>query len=148
MTPGSNSENSSKVSKWRKTSYTRRPEEEKYILKTYHFGVCVCVCVCVKQTNRRMGNREREREKMCWKKWIRKKYYIYIYIYSHSQTDCLVVSQLFRLARHTGRFKLESKPAQFYIWLSILSLSQQVTYVSSGITTHYVSAILDMSVGR
>ena len=35
---------------------------------------------------------------------------------------------------------LGSKPAQLYVRLSILSLSHQVTYVSSWIITHYVSA--------
>ena len=56
--------------------------------------------------------------------------YIYIYIYIYSpQTDCFVVSQ---------RFKLESKPTQLYVRLSILPLSQQVTYVSLGTIILYV----------
>ena len=29
--------------------------------------------------------------------------YVYIYIYSHPQTDCLVLSELFSVARHAGR---------------------------------------------
>ncbi len=50
--------------------------------------------------------------------------YIYIYIYCHQQTDCFVVSQLFSVARHVGRLKLGSKPAQIYVKLSIIPLSQ------------------------
>ena len=50
--------------------------------------------------------------------------YIYIYIYSHLQTDCFVVSQLFSVARHIGRSKLGSKPAQLYVRLSIRPLGQ------------------------
>ena len=30
----------------------------------------------------------------------------------HSSTDCFVESQRFSVARHAGRFKLGSKPAQ------------------------------------
>ena len=37
---------------------------------------------------------------------------LYIYIYSHRQTDCFIVSQLFRVARHTECFKLGLKPAK------------------------------------
>ena len=40
---------------------------------------------------------------------------IYIYIYCHPQRDCFVVSQLFSVARHIGRLKLGSKPAQLYV---------------------------------
>ena len=58
----------------------------------------------------------------------------------HPQTDCFVVSQLFSVIRHVGRFKLELKPAQLYVRLSILPLNQQVTYVSSGFIRHYVVA--------
>ena len=64
------------------------------------------------------------------------------YIYCHSQTDYFVVSQLFSVARHAGRFKLGSKPAQLYVRLSILLFSQQVTHVSSEIITHYVLAFV------
>ena len=63
--------------------------------------------------------------------------YIYIYIYSHQQTDCFIVSQLFSVARHVGRLKMGSKPAQLYVRLSILPLTLHVTYVSSGIIRHY-----------
>ena len=62
----------------------------------------------------------------------------YVHIYCHPQTDCFVVSQLFSVARHAGRFKLGSKPAQLYVRLSILQLSHQVTYVSSGYIYIYV----------
>ena len=59
----------------------------------------------------------------------------YIYIYIYIQTDCF----LFSVARHTGCFKLGLNPAQLYVRLSILLLSHQAPYISSGITTHYVS---------
>ena len=55
---------------------------------------------------------------------------IIIYIYCHPHTDCFVVLQLFRAARHVGRLKLESKPAQLYVRLSIRLLGQQAYYVS------------------
>ena len=47
-----------------------------------------------------------------------------IYIYSHPQTDCFVISQIFIGARHVGRLKLGSKPAQLYVRLSVIPLSQ------------------------
>ena len=62
----------------------------------------------------------------------------YIYIYCHPQIDCFVVSQLFNVARHVGCFKLGLKPAQLYVRLSIIPLSQQSTYVSIGIISHNV----------
>ena len=68
--------------------------------------------------------------------------YIYIYIYCHPQTDCFVVSQLFSVAIHVGRLKLGSKPAQLYVRLSIIQLSQQTNHVSSGIIRHYVAALV------
>ena len=51
--------------------------------------------------------------------------YIYIYyiIYIVPQTDFFVVSQLFNVARHVGRIKLGSKPAQLYVRLSIIIIS-------------------------
>ena len=61
---------------------------------------------------------------------------IYMYIYSHPQTDCFDVSPLFSVAWHARRFKLGSKPTQIYDRLSILPLSQQMTYLSFGIITH------------
>ena len=68
--------------------------------------------------------------------------YIYIYIYCHPQTDCFVVSQLFSVAKHVGRLSLGSKPAQIYVRLSIIPLSQQANHVSSGIIRHYVVAFV------
>ena len=50
--------------------------------------------------------------------------YIYIYIYTVIHRHCFVVSQLFSVARHVGRSKLGSKPAQIYVRLSI-RLGQQ-----------------------
>ena len=44
--------------------------------------------------------------------------YTYIYTYCHPQTDSFIVSQLFSVARHTGRFKLSLKPAQLYVRLA------------------------------
>ena len=58
--------------------------------------------------------------------------YIYIYIYCHPQTDCFIVLQLFSVARHVGRLKLGSKPAQLYLRLSIRPLSQQTYHVNLG----------------
>ena len=46
------------------------------------------------------------------------------------QTDSFIVSQFFSVA---GRFKLGSKPTQLYVRLCILPLSQEATYISSGI---------------
>ena len=63
--------------------------------------------------------------------------YIYIYICILSSTGSFILSQLFRVARHIGRFKLGSKPAQLYVRHSILPLSPPTTYVSSEIITHY-----------
>ena len=51
--------------------------------------------------------------------------YIYIYIYCHPETDCIVVSQVFSVARHIGRLKLGSTPTQLYVRLSIRPLGQQ-----------------------
>ena len=62
--------------------------------------------------------------------------YIYIYIYCHPQTDSFIVSQLFSVARHIGCLKLGSKPAQFYVRLRIILLSQQANHVSLGIIRH------------
>ena len=55
---------------------------------------------------------------------------IYIYICSHPQTDCFVVSKFFNVARHVGRLKQGSKPAQLYFRLSIRPLGQQAYHVS------------------
>ena len=54
-------------------------------------------------------------------------------------SDCFVVSQLFSVTR---RFKLRSTPTQLYVRLSIIPLSQQLTYVSSIILMHYVLAFV------
>ena len=61
-------------------------------------------------------------------------------VYCNPQTDCFVASQLFSVARHVGRLKLESKPAQLYIRLSIIPLSKQANHVTSGLIRHYVVA--------
>ena len=69
---------------------------------------------------KRLMGRERERGR------IRKIFgdgVTWIYIYSHPQTDSFVISQLFKEVRHTGRFKLGSKPTELYTRLSILLLS-------------------------
>ena len=67
--------------------------------------------------------------------------HIYIYIYCHPQTDCFVVSQLFSMARHVGRLKLGSKPAQLYVRHSIIPFSQQVYHISSGIIRYLVAFV-------
>ena len=46
------------------------------------------------------------------------------------------------MARHIGRLKLGSKPAQLYVRLSIILLSQRVNHVSSGIIRHYLVAFI------
>ena len=58
---------------------------------------------------------------------------LYISIYCYPQTYCFVVSQLFSVARHVGRLKMGSKPAQLYVRLCIRPLSQPTNHVSSGI---------------
>ena len=60
----------------------------------------------------------------------------------HLQTDCFVVSRIFSVTRCVRRFKLGLKPAQIYVRLSIIPLSPQLTYVSSGIIRHYVVAFV------
>ena len=54
---------------------------------------------------------------------------MYFYIHCHPQTHCFVVSRLFRVVRHVGCSKLGSKPAQFYVRLSIRPLGQQAYHV-------------------
>ena len=61
--------------------------------------------------------------------------YKYIHILSPIDRLCRCIS---RVARHVGRFKLVSKPAQLYVKLSIIPLSQLTTYVSSGNIRHWV----------
>ena len=70
--------------------------------------------------------------------------YIYIYIYIYVSTDCFIVSQLFSVARHVGRFKLGLKPAQLYVRPSIIPLGHQSKYVRSGIIRHYVVAFVGL----
>ena len=67
---------------------------------------------------------------------------VFFFLYSYPQTDCFVVSQLFSVARQTGRFKLGLKPSQLYVKLSIIQHGHQSTYVSSGIIRHYVGAFV------
>ena len=72
--------------------------------------------------------------------------YIYIYIYTHinchPQTDCFVVSQLFSVARHVGRLKLESKPVQLLMELQIHTLwSIKLYEIGSAAPTKEVSSI-------
>ena len=68
--------------------------------------------------------------------------YIFIHLYCHPQTDCFVVSELFSVVRHVGLLKLGLKPAQLYVTLSIVPLSQQANLVSLGIIRHYVVAFI------
>ena len=60
-----------------------------------------------------------------------------MYIYCNPQTDCFIVSQLFSVARHIGHLMQGSKPAQLYVRLSIILLSQLANHVM-GIIRHYV----------
>ena len=66
---------------------------------------------------------------------------MYIYILIHRQHR-FVVSQLFSVARHVGRLKLESKPAQLYVTLSIIPLIQQAYHVSMTIIRYEVAAFV------
>ena len=65
-----------------------------------------------------------------------------IYIYSRPQTDGFVVSQIFSVARHVGRFKLGLNPAQLYVRFGIITLSHQLIYISTGMIRHYVVAFV------
>ncbi len=56
--------------------------------------------------------------------YIYREKFIYMYIFFHPQIDCFVVSQLFSVITHKGRFKLGSKPVQLYARPDILPLSQ------------------------
>ena len=53
-------------------------------------------------------------------------------IYSHPQTDCFVLSELFSVARHSGRSKPGSKPVQLYVRLSFRSFGHQADHVGYG----------------
>ena len=46
-----------------------------------------------------------------------------MYIFCHPRTDYFVASYLFCVDRHSGCFKLGSKPARLYARLSILPLN-------------------------
>ena len=70
------------------------------------------------------------------------KLYIYIYIVIHRQSVLLYHN--FSMCLDTGRIKMESKPAQLYIRLSIWLLNHQATYVSSWITTYYVLTFVSL----
>ena len=59
-------------------------------------------------------------------------------IYCHPQTDCLVVSQLFSVARHAGRLKLGLKPAQLYVRLSIILLIYTYIYIYIVFSTSFL----------
>ena len=84
-----------------------------YIQQLYEDTGC-----CLEDLLEAMNDREKWRERVrdiratstTWWWW-------YIYIYSHPQTECFVVSKLFSIARHIGRLKLGSKPAQFCVRL-------------------------------
>ena len=54
------------------------------------------------------------------------------YIYCNPQTECLVVSQHFGMARHVASLKLGWKPAQLYSRLSIRPLGQQAYHIELG----------------
>ena len=68
--------------------------------------------------------------------------FLWAFVYIYIQTECFVVSQLFRVARHGGRLKLRSKRAQLCVRLSITPLSQQVNHVGLEIIRHYVAAFV------
>ena len=68
--------------------------------------------------------------------------YIYIYIYCHPQTDCLVASQLFSVARHARFPKLGSRPGWLKFQSKILPLSLKETSANEGNLNAYVSHLL------
>ena len=53
-------------------------------------------------------------------------------IYSHPHTDCLVLSELFSVARHAGRSNPGSKPVQLYVRLCYRPLGHQADHVGKG----------------
>ena len=53
----------------------------------------------------------------------------YIYIYCHPQTHCSVLSELFSVVWHVGRWKPGSKPVQLYVRLSLRPLGQKAYHV-------------------
>ena len=59
-------------------------------------------------------------------------------MYSHPLTDCFVVSQHLSVSRKVGRLKLGLNPAQLYVRLSIIPLSQQANHIRLEIIKHYV----------
>ena len=64
--------------------------------------------------------------------WTESKEIQYIFIYCYPQKDFFIVTQLFSEARHVGRLKLGSKPAQLYVRLSIRLVGQQAYHASLG----------------
>ena len=88
---------------------TDRPSLSLYHDIYIYIYVCVCVCVwlyvivCI----------NREKHMLIYVKDIKSgssivwsfALWVYIYIYYHPQTDCFVLSELFRVARHVGRSK-------------------------------------------
>ena len=68
---------------------------------------------------------------ICFKKSSQRNPYIYIYIY-------IYIYLSLSLSLNFTFFFLLSKPAQLYVRLSIIPLSQQVNHISSGIIRHHV----------
>ena len=60
--------------------------------------------------------------------YINRNNYIYIYIVIHRR-DCLVLSEVFSVARPAGRSKPGSKPVQLYDRLRLQTTRLQADYV-------------------
>ena len=100
--------------------------------RTYIQQLCEDTGCCPEDLSEAMNDREKWRERvrdisatsMTWWWWYIYIYiYVCMYIYCHPQADWFVVSQLYCVARHAGRFKLGPKPTELYTGLCIKPLS-------------------------
>ena len=107
--------------------------------RTYIQQLCEDTGCCPEDLPRAMNDKEEWRERVrdiraastIW--WWYIYIYIYIYIYCHLQTDCFVVSQLFRVATLTRCFELGSKRSWFDVRRISDPWSISIIRVSEGI---------------
>ena len=112
-----------------------------YTFMNFHHTTCESTCYTLSSSAANLGDNTVSVARYIYI-YIYIYTYIYIYIYIYQQPDSFVVSQLFSVARLTGRLKLGSRPDQLYVRLSIIPLSQQANHVNSGIIRHYVVAFV------